>query len=337
MITPRNLKTLLATLAFAPTLALSGCTPGSISGGNPDPDPIVDPDTDPDPDPNGTLKISGDVTEGATWSGAIELTGNATIKPGAAITITAGASFKAAAGATLRVEGTLSVEGTEASPVTINPLADTAWPGIVVESGGSATLTYATGTKVATLLYCHTGALACNLSSVEFTGLGSAMIAESPATIDKSHLIGMANGGITVNAGGDLTITDSYIMTSTHDLIVQSRGSKLTIDHSEIGDTQGSYDHCGLHVGGGDALTITNSNIISSVYGMMLYTTNTNVTIQYNNFSDNDINIDVLAGAPAIPADLRFNYWAGGAPALGTGYDTSAASATLLTEAGPRI
>lgn len=314
-------------------LFVPACTVGDTTGnpgGSPDAGaPAVD------ADPNGTAEIRGSISENAAWGGTVTLAENATIETGVVVTVAPGTVFEGAQGAILTVLGELRVEGTAAAPVTMNPVADAGgWGGIVVESGGAASLSHATGAKVATLLSCKAGAVTCTIDSVEFTDLGIALTAASVATVSKSSFRDLANGGISVTATGDLTITDTYVWTSTHDLVVAS-GGRLIIDHSEIGGAQQSYEHCDLHIGSASELKITNSNIVSAIYGMMIGGT-TNAVIQYNNFIGNDPDQDISPVGPNTAVDLRFNYWDKGAPTVGAEYDTSSPAATMYAEAGPR-
>lgn len=288
-----------------------------------------------DADLNGSAEIKGSIGESAAWGGTVTLTENATIETGVVVTVAPGTVFQGAQGTVLTVHGTLLVEGTAAAPVTMNPAAGAGgWGGIIVEAGGSVSLTHATGTKVATLVSCKDDAAQCSMDSLEFTDIGIAMTAASVATISKSSFRNLANGGISVAATGDLTVTDTYIWTSSHDLVVAS-GGRLIIDHSEIGGAQQSYEHCDVHIGSASELKITNSNIVSADYGMMLGGT-TNAVIQYNNFMENEPGQDVSPVGANTGVDLRFNYWDKGAPTIGADYDTSSPAATAYAEAGPR-
>jgi hypothetical protein len=321
------MRRLTLPILFALVGQLAGC---SMEGAMTDDD---DDDSDPGPpDPAGTITIEGAQTADAIWAGTIELVADATVAAGVTITVSPGSQIIAADGRSIRVDGTLAIAGTAEQPVTILPDTDAiAWAGFVANAGGAVTIEHATGQDVATLLYCHFDAVACTLSYVDFTSLGSAIITETAASIDHSRFVGLANGGVTISDGGDLEITDSYLLTSVHDLIVQN-GGRLTVDYSEIGDTQGVDEHCDFHINRADLLSITHSNIISGVYGMMIGGTD-GAVIQYNNFEGN--NIDVSETGVNTAADFRFNYWDGGAPALGAVYDTSQPATERLV-AGPR-
>lgn len=310
-------------LAFALSLApLVACTVGS--------DQVGDDDVTPTPG-----ELSGTISADRALSGTVTLTADATIAAGATVTIAAGTHFEAKAGTTLRVAGTLLVDGTAAAPVTITPTADApTWAGIVVDSGGAATLTHAEGSHVATLLYCHAGATACVLDHATFTDMNNALITEADALIDHSRLSKVGNGGVSIS-GGDVTIRDSYLLTSTGDVIIQNGGA-LTIEYSEVGEAMGSYEHCDLHINSATALRITHSNIRAGVYGMMIGGT-TGAVIQSNNFVENEPNKDISEVGVNTAVDLRFNYWGNGAPTgLGAAYDLSSPAAARLADAGPR-
>jgi hypothetical protein len=324
----RTYPRLLVLALFVPA-----CTVGDTTGnpgGSPDSGaPAVDADL------NGSAEIKGSISENAAWGGSVTLTENATIESGVTVTVAPGTVFEGAQGATLSVLGTLRIEGTTAAPVTVNPMAGAGgWGGILVEAGGSVSIAGATGTKVATLLSCKAGAVLCAFDGLEFTEIGIALAASATATVSNSSFRDLANGGFSVSSTGDLTITDTYIWTSTHDLVVAS-GGRLIIDHSEIGGAQQSYEHCDIHIGSASELSITNSNIVSAIYGMMIGGT-TNAVIQYNNFMGNDPDQDVSPVGANTNVDLRFNYWDKGAPTIGADYDTSSPSATVYAEAGPR-
>ncbi len=301
-------------------LLLSACVVGTEGGPS---------DDDDVPPPTG---IAGSITGDQTWTGAQTIVANATIEAGATVTVSAGAAIEARDGVTLRVKGTLRVEGTAAAKVTFLPTADAmTWAGIVADAGGVVVLTHVEGTDVATLIYCHTGAT-CDLDHVVFDDLGKAIVVEGTATLTKSRISKVQNGGVTVS-NGTLTITDTYLLTSSGDVIIQNGGS-LTIDHSEVGEAQGSYEHCDLHIGSG-TLRITRSTIRSGVFGMMLGGTS-GAVMQYNNWVENDAGNDISEVGVNTSVDLRFNYWDQGAPALGTAYNTTSPATARITDAGPR-
>lgn len=312
-----------AALLALPLVLATACTVGDGGPGGGDDDDV--------PPPTG---ITGSITGDQTWGGAQTIVGNTTIEAGATVTVSAGAAIEVMDGLTLRVKGTLRVEGTDAARVTFLPVAGAlSWAGIVADGGADVTLSYVEGTDVATLVYCHAGAT-CALDHVVFDGIGKALVAEGTATLDRSRISDVQNGGITVSGNGALTITDTYLLTSSGDIVVQNGGS-LVIDHSEIGETTGSYEHCDLHVGAAATLRITRTNIRSGVYGLMLGGTN-GAVMQYNNWVENDAGNDISEVGVNTAVDLRFNYWDQGPPSLGAAYDVSSPAAARIADAGPR-
>jgi hypothetical protein len=280
--------------------------------------------------------VQGTIATDVVWTGSVKMMDETIISPGVNVTIAAGTVFEGAQGAVLRVEGNLEIAGTATEPVTMNPIAGAeAWGGIAVESGAKAVISHATGQGVATLMWCKSGALECSIDNATFSMLGKALDVAATATVSKSDFRDMANGGVSLKAGGDLTIVDSYIWTSTHDLVVTS-GGKLTIDYSEIGGANMSYEHCDLHIGAADSVKITNSNIVSAIYGVMIGNTN-GAVFNNNNFIDNTPNQDISPVGPNTSADLTGNYWSNGAPDLGTDYDTSNPVTTQIQGIGPRM
>jgi hypothetical protein len=317
----------MRTLPILMTFLATACTVGATDG-------LGDDDDDgPDPDPS-TGEISGTIRADQTWSGDIAIVGETTIEAGATVTVQPGTNLTAKNGVTLRVHGALDVAGTAAAPVTMLPTADsTTWAGIVAHPGGSVRLAYAEGGAVASLLYCHAGAALCHLDHVEFTGLSNAVTAEGPALIEASRIVDIANGGLTIRGEGSLTVRDSYVLTSSGDLIVQNGGT-LIVEYSEIGDTQGTYDHCNFHINAG-TVSITRTNIVNGVVAMMLGGTN-GAVIQYNNWLSNESEIAPVG--PNTAVDARYNYWEAGAPAdLGADYDVGEVAAAPIADAGPRL
>jgi len=313
-----------------------GCDVGTTVPNNNNGGADAAPIDDTDGTPTANAQVSGDITSNQVWMDSIEMTGDATIKPGVKITVTAGTTFTAAQNALLRVEGELVFDGTVAAPITMNPSEGAGgWGGIVAESGGKVTLRNVTGTQVATLVNCGTGAISCDLEGVNFVDLGKVIDTKAPSTLSKSDVSQMANGGVVVGTGGDLHIVDSKIWTSTHDIIIQN-GGDLLIEYSEVGGANMSYEHCDLHIGSANSFTLRYSNIVSAIYGIMLGGTN-NAVIQYNNFTQNDPGKDVSPIGTNTNVDMRYNYWDKGAPDLGAEYNAADPALAAIPEAGPRL
>ena len=179
-------------------------------------------------------------------------------------------------------------------------------------------------------------AATCLLERIDFEVITRLVVASGTATLKESRVVDMSNAAVSVTSGGNLTVSDSELMTSTHDLVVASGGT-LLVEYSTIGGTVDTYEHCNLHIGRADSLTIRYSNITTGVYGMMIGGI-TGAVVNYNNFTDNNANQDVNEVGTVADADFRYNFWSQGAPGyLGPQYDVSSAAGSLVAEAGPRI
>jgi hypothetical protein len=289
-------------------------------------------------DDNGTgptsteIKVSGPISKGATWSGTVKLTADADIVTGVHITMAAGTVFEAANGAVLHVHGNLSINGTVAKPIHLQPaVGATSWGGIVVESGGVAQIHNVTGSKVAILLTCKTGALACVIDGAAFSDLGQALDASSDVTISKSVFENMSTYGVVINAGGNVTITDSVIRGVPGD-VISMNGGALTMSYCEIGSDL-TNEHDDVHITSSAGLNISYSNIISAVYGITIGNTS-NAHVNYNNFLNNDI--DVGNSGSNVAIDMSSNYWDSGAPALGGEFIFNNTAVAPILNAGPR-
>lgn len=292
-----------------------------------------------DSDDNGTgptppeIEISGPITTGGTWSGTVRLTGDADIIAGVNITMAAGTVFEGADGAVLQVHGSLSINGSVAKPVSMQAAnGATSWGGIVVESGGAAQIHNVTGSKVATLLTCKTGALASVIDGVVFSDLGQALDASSEVAVENSVFENMSTNGMEVKTGGNVTITDSVFRGAPADLLIVSGGA-LTMSYCEIGSDL-TDEHGDVFVSSSTGLNISYSNIIAAVYGITIGGTS-NAQVRFNNFLTNDNDVGDLGSNVAI--DMSLNYWDSGPPSgLGSEFDFGNASPTPIVGTGPR-
>jgi len=235
------------------------------------------------------------------------------------------------------VEGTLVVDGT--ADATVSMIQDdgaTSWGGVVVQSGGSATIRYATGTKVDILMDCQAGAALCLLERIDFQGVSKIVTAAGTATLKESSIVDMANGAVSVSGDGNLTVQDTVLNTSTHDMVVASGGT-LLVEYSDLGGTADTYEHCLFHIGSADAVTIRYNNISTGVYGMMIGGIS-GALVNHNNFEGNGSDTDVSEVGTVVNANFTENYWSQGAPTqLGPQYDFDPDTGAHIAEAGPRI
>jgi hypothetical protein len=321
----------LSSFAGLTLLFSAACTVGTLGGPDPGGGTGSDPGSGTGSDPQ-SGQISGNITSDQTWSGNVTIAGNTVIDAGVTVTVAAGTTIEGKAGASVHVSGVLDMQGTKDSVVTVLPVQGVpTWPGFVADQGGSLTMTHVMGSNIATLAYCHAGAT-CSLDHVDFSAMGLAVAVEGTMTINASRLTQVSNGGVTIT-GGDLKIVDSYVLTSQGDIIIQN-GGKLDVQYSEIGDAQGSYEHCDFHINSAASLSITHSNIRNGVYGMMIGGT-TNATIQYDNFVKNGKGTDIDPLSTNTNADFQYNYWDQGAPTM-PGGNFANTMAAMITDAGPR-
>lgn len=118
----------MSRLALALTLPLLACDVGDSAPGE-------------DAAPSETIQVSGALTESATWSGAVEITGDTQLVGGTTITVEPGTIITVADGARVLVRGTLDVRGTGAGKVTIRPADPEGFHGgFSVDGGGTLTV-----------------------------------------------------------------------------------------------------------------------------------------------------------------------------------------------------
>lgn len=278
--------------------------------------------------------LSGLISQDATLTGDVHISGDLTVGAGVTLTISAGAAVSVADGKQITVQGTLLVDGTADATVSLLPDDGAAsWRGITVAPGGAATLRYATGTQVATLLTCEAGAVTCELERDTFDGVGDVLANHATAEIKESQFSDMAGGGVYMDAGS-LHIVDSSIQTSSGDIIVIS-GGNLAVEYSSVGGSD--YEHCNFHINRADSLSITHSDVSNGVYGIMIGTVD-GADLEYDNWEGNGTGTDVEEIGTTTSADFSHGFWSQGAPTnLGDEFDVSAPADVHIDDAGPRI
>lgn len=232
--------------------------------------------------------------------------------------------------------------------------ADMTWTGMMNVTGTTTVdagvkLTIAAGT---TVKFGPGGALVVN-GSLDVVGTKAQVVSLLPATTG-GNFIGTAvsaggsitmtyavqtGGGITVNPGGKLTVTNSRMSHSSHDFLVVTDGI-VDVSYSSIGmDPDGGADttHCDMHFGGsGSTIKVTHSNISTSTYGLMLYGGN-QLDLTFNNWSNNSFTqIDTQ---PGVSADISNGFF-DKPPVAGTGatltYNSPAPNRLPVAMAGPQ-
>ena len=187
--------------------------------------------------------ISGHITAPATWSGTVNITAATTIDPGVVVTVAAGTTINLKAAVGVTVAGTLDVQGTKASKVTISPETGASFhSGFTIPTGGTLKLAYVVSTG----------------GGITTTG-GSAQIVDSSMAKASGDLLIMSGGAIDMQysqIGLDQGVTGD----TTHcDMHFGGTANTIKITHSNIGTS--SY---GLMFYGGTAADFTANNWFSN-------------------------------------------------------------------------
>ena len=227
--------------AFALCLPIAACTVGGAAptgtGGDDVPNPVNGVDGGTTPMGNG---LSGNIAANTTWTGPTSITGAITIPAGVTVTVAAGATVTIASGAGITVSGTLDVQGTKASPVTIGPTAAAGhWSGLDLKTGGLLKMTY--GTQLGGGIYTDGGT----------------------ANVTDSHLSNAAGDYLVMNGGAiDIeysTIGEETATDSTHCNLHFNSATSIKFTHNN--NLNSPY---GLMFYGGTGADFTHNNWISS-------------------------------------------------------------------------
>lgn len=204
---------------------VASCTVGEGTDppNNDDGDEHMDPN--PMPDPNDTLGgITGTIAADATWSGTQRLKGATTIPAGVTVTVAAGTTLNFANSATLKVDGTLKVEGTSASKVTVQPEAGaTYWGPISV--AGTVDLKY--GNFVGGAIYTTAGTANLIITDTKMYRAGGDYIIMNGGSINMTYSqIGAGPGetdsthcNLHINSATSITVTNSNINNAPYGLM----------------------------------------------------------------------------------------------------------------------
>jgi len=210
-------------LAFA--VALIGC--GKDSGVSPGPDSGTGGQSTP---------VSGHITTSTSWSGTIDVTGAVTIDPGVTVTVMPGTKIEASAG--IAIAGTLDIEGTSASRVTVEPAnGGSSWSGFAVKSQGMLITHYAVGTGGA--IDVSQGATATLIDS-QFSHMNGDLLVMGGGTIDVEYSwIGVEEGmtdtthcDIHVSGATSIKVTHSNLSTAAYGIMFfAGQGADFTYDN----------------------------------------------------------------------------------------------------------
>jgi hypothetical protein len=300
---------------------------------------------------SGTAR-TGTISADQTWDGLNHVTGDVTVAAGVTLTIDAGAQVQVDAGKAIIVSGTVKVTGTAASTVAFTPTQmGMAWGGIQVNSGGSATISYADMSFPSTGLSCAAGAATCaadHTSVHDYTGAG--MNIASTATFSYLTVEKGGGGGIFINAAATdtVTITDSTFHITGNDAVIGD-GGNITFQYNHSYGSGGATPgvHCACHFATTGTVLVDHNNFEGATYGTMIGGMSATSKFNYNNLTG-DANAYGSSGSPVnAQADLSKNYWGSDTAPIITGNTTNqpdpktglpadAFYKTMVTGTGPR-
>jgi hypothetical protein len=273
--------------------------------------------------------LDGSITADRTVSGMVSMTNDVIVEPGVTLTIQAGSMLEVATGKTLRVRGTLAIEGAAGSGVTILPATGN-WAGIVAESGSTVSATYLSGMDVANVVFSHVGSTT-TLDHVVMTDVGHASVVQGMVTITRSRFEGIS--GVSIHDSGHLDVSDTYFIGTAGDTVVQTGGT-LIMAYTNVGNTAVTGDHCAMHLNEASHAEVTYSNISDTSVGLMIGG-NVGSTFTFSNF-ENQVNLqDISTGVPNSGGSFDGNYITGTPPTIPGMPITNPAGAPIAT-AGPR-
>jgi hypothetical protein len=327
--------------------------PGSPNNNNPTPEHPTVPEVDAGapavvPDLMGVpaMDVQGAIAADTTWSGVINVKAAVTVGAGKTLTVQAGTVVTVTAGAGLTVMGSLKVMGTAQAQVLFNPTATSStWNGIIIGSGGSGDIAYATIDTTTTSVTCSAGAVLCTVDHSllnHFTAASMTFQAAGTLSYSKADNGGANADGLisTAPAGALVTVTNSIFHLIGHDALVVGSGDFTASFNRVAGDVKngGTGLHCGMHIDTIGTVTIDHNDFYNDVYGMMLSNGSSTSKVTNNNFYDNQVQWGATGGNGVNPAaDLTNNYWGGGPPpAIGGNSKTTPYASNLIGGTGPQ-
>lgn len=283
----------------------------------------------------------------------VVLTSDLVVPAGETLRVGPGTTFEAGANVSIRVEGTLIVEGTSDRPVRFtgdgNPRS---WPGIVVESGGRVEMTDFEVVDANYGIHAKPGS-GYTLEAGEFGNSFKAMVLQADGMVRNARVHATDGFGFALvnevsieGVNGTLTIIDASptVENSTFDggsnlvdMIRVGGNSAPTFDHLYI-----TGAHCGIHANGADrpGIVVRNSIFEGMSYGLMLYTSAP--TIEDSVFLNNSADYGFCFGATTQHRPtLSGNFYSDTTPLVDPscfqiGVDEASPATTQNPDAGPQ-
>ena len=212
-------------LAVALAIPLFACTVGSETDPPSNDDGDEHMDENPMPNPGDTLGgVSGTIQADTTWSGTTRIKAETIIPTGVTVTVPAGATLNFANSATIKVQGTLKIEGTSAAKVNVqSEPGATYWGPISVAgtvdikygsfTGGAIYTTAASANLIITdtkMFRAGGDYIIMNGGSINMT---YSQIGAGPGETDSTHC------NLHINSASSIVITNSNINNAPYGLM----------------------------------------------------------------------------------------------------------------------
>lgn len=269
--------------------------------------------------------------DGESWDyedEIVTLDADLVIASGETLRVGPGTTFNASEGVTIRVEGTLFVEGTTSAPVRfLGNGVPRSWEGIVIEDGGMLDLAFAEIGGATYGIHARPGSDFV-ITRADFNTSFKAALVESDGTFD--HVAFHASGDAPTTVGelapeidpdGALAIINgspsvthcTFDHSHAFSDMIRIRGtSTATFDHLRITEA-----HCGFHVqdAQNNSPRMTNSIMLDMEFGIMAYTGKP--VMEGNVFQGNTIDVGFCYGATEDNTpELTNNFYSSGALVL---------------------
>jgi hypothetical protein len=210
-------------------------------------------------DAPGVLNVAGHVTGSATWQGDIAITAATTIDQGVTVSVMPGATIAVGQGLGITVLGTLDLEGSSGSMITI--AGDVPWAGVTVGGGSGAYTTHYTQQSNGGVHVVSSGATATVMDSELSHGNGDLVTVEG-GTLDVEYSsLGLAAGmtdttydDIRVDAAKMIVVIHTNVSTATIGVGLYAGSSDFTYDNwfsnqTDLDKTPGTGVSCDVSFG----------------------------------------------------------------------------------------
>jgi nitrous oxidase accessory protein NosD len=305
--------------------------------------------------PAATGGTPGTVDPGAAFDYVnqdVKLDADLVIPSGKTVRVGPGVKFTAAANVNIRVQGTLIVDATQASPAQfVGAGTVSSWGGIIVESGGNLQMKYATIRDGKYGIHTLKGST-YSVDRADIGGSFKAAVLESDGTIDHTYFRASPPTSIAIteevsidDPNGTMTILDaSPTVTNSRfegasgftDMVRVGGKSSPVFDHDYFRNA-----HCGFHNFGAVNNTpkVTSSVFEQLSYGVMAF--QSKPSFENCSFLNNANDVGYCYGATAdnVPT-LKGNYYSSGtatidAPCFQIGTADATTAAAPIAGAGP--